>query len=871
MPEFPLSQSPRTQGFQVQPGPQDEDELFTQGFTDLAYKAFSKQNPELLADVLTLRVLDTDASSGHGVGAFVLKHNQEVFYVPVVVSDNAVKPLDMFYARRADRYYPLTQEWLQEASKGQVNQMGAGVTPPKTLQTDVDIRNLVVPPTTGRYSYAAENPSDAELWGMFQSAIEKTGDEKRPLYFPQFLARSPGHVKQGTAIFLQRNKRLLKKFAEVYGVKMLQDAFQYGKTAELRKEYPAKHDVFIASLGASPSYLKKELGPTEAGMAYQAIRQHGFYVKDRRPNTDDAFRFAQEQIALTEPKKSGIYRVFMANGDTETVLIVSRPIRFEERESDEEKMRGSPYGGHSGWSHNRINKNLAGRPGNYLVLFDDGRYAELDYLVAEPIIHASHAEVTEWVMKASKAKPANNEHGVLVCTASLDVRATEPFTAHNVTTKNDVTTLDNYGFSVAIHEKLRGNTALQPQNERRLVLSGNYRWISCKDRGRLDKHDILQSPRQIFMQAEWSLQKDGARPVTVKKAGSGFIVGNDGQVMNLAGAVKKAAESYNISVAAAMGAVKLAIEGRNPQIWVVKKGLRKHAQGETIGGDPQVQPLMDPSMQQGPPPGPSGIELAVAEQMQLVQQQMAGLQQQMAMLQTLQQRAQGIDQGGGAMAAPMGAASMQGGPGSLPGGQQAIAPMPQGDPSQGQGQAQPPPQDPNAGAQGGAPPQDPNAGAQGGAPPPSALGPGGMQANGAMPPQPMQDPNAQPPPPPVMDEDPTPDNIANQINPAFLDQAGALAQDDVFDAAAISSLAQNKVPKELIQTYMPTLDRALDNVGRVLLLYYLKETDIKEQIGNDQYTQTEQSLRDTFRGLGETLNRISQESDQLLPSMSQSA
>jgi hypothetical protein len=202
--------------------------------------------------------------------------------------------------------------------------------------------------------------------------------------------------------------------------------------------------------------------------------------------------------------------------------------------------------------------------------------------------------------------------------------------------------------------------------------------------------------------------------------------------------------------------------------------------------------------------------------------------------------------------------------------------MPQGDPSQGQGQPQgqpqgqgaPPPQ------QGGAPPQDPNAGAQGGAPPPPpsmALGPGGMQPGGAMPPQPMQDPNAQPPPPPVMDEDPTPENLANQVNPAFLDQAGALAQDDVFDAAAISSLAQNKMPKDLIQTYMPTLDRALDNLGRILLLYYLKETEIKEQIGNDIYTETEQALRDVFRGLGESLLRINQESDQLLPSMAQTA
>jgi hypothetical protein len=120
-----------------------------------------------------------------------------------------------------------------------------------------------------------------------------------------------------------------------------------------------------------------------------------------------------------------------------------------------------------------------------------------------------------------------------------------------------------------------------------------------------------------------------------------------------------------------------------------------------------------------------------------------------------------------------------------------------------------------------------------------------------------------PPPPPVMTEDPTPENVQSQMNPAFLDQAAGLQQADVFDAAAIASLSQQKGMREKIQAYLPTLDHALDNIGRILLLFRLKEDEVREQVGNDQQIETEQKLRDVFQGLGDALLRITQSSDQL--------
>jgi hypothetical protein len=127
----------------------------------------------------------------------------------------------------------------------------------------------------------------------------------------------------------------------------------------------------------------------------------------------------------------------------------------------------------------------------------------------------------------------------------------------------------------------------------------------------------------------------------------------------------------------------------------------------------------------------------------------------------------------------------------------------------------------------------------------------------------MDPSQGQPPPPPVMTQEPNPDNIAQQINPAFLEQAADLNQSGAFDASAIASLAQQKDLRQLTQSYVPTLERALDNLGRVLLLFGVRENQIKQQLSSDVYNETEDRLRDVFKGLGETLLRITQTSDQL--------
>lgn len=853
MPPFQLSQSPRTQGFQIDPGPQEEDELFTKGFSDLAYRAINKSNPDLMGSVITFRVLDTDASAGMGVGAFILKHEQDIVFIPCVVSDNTVKPLDMFYSRRLDRFYPLSREWLQEASKGSVNQLGTGIKPPKGLATDVDIRNMIVPPTTGRYSYAsAEDVPDDDIWHMYVRAKEAEEQDHPGLRLLSFLQEAPNKVKLAAQRLFKRHTGLAKTAAEFYGAKNLIEALQPTETKvadDHRKEVPMKHDLFVVTTATPTAEMEKRLGKAQAREAYKQVRLHGFYVKDERPSVKDVFTLVDNDLHLMTPDRPGIYKVFLTNGKMEMALIIPSPVKVRWKPDDQKmevrRRRTNLNRKHESWYAKC----------QYLVLFKDGRHAELGKMLAEPVAEVSHEEVESFLKSRTKAKPSNKEYGVLVCTSGLAIRATERMYATDVSTNGDTTSFKCWGdVGVVINNKMHGSKIVQPLDSPTLVVSDDFRWFEMSDDKRLDQGDFYVDSRTIYGATEHALAKTGAVKVAVQRATGGFFIGGERNAVKGIEAVEKVARLYDLSVGDAAGIMQLSHAGLKLSAWAMPLSM-KTAAGETLGdpNDPNNQPPTDPSAQQGGPPQPSGIDLALAEKMQTVQGQIAALQQMMSMLQELQGRAQGIDQGGGAMAAPMGAAAMAAGPGSVMGGpmmapvpgmdgQGGGAPPQGGDPSQ-QGQPQQPPQG------------DPS---QGGGMDPSQMGQMGPGNAQGMPPGP-------PPPPPVMTEQPTPENMESQINPSFMNEAASLQQDDVFDAAAIASLSQQKGVRELTQNYMPTLDRALDNLGRCLLLYYLKEGEVKESVGNDIYEETEQKLRDVFKGLGDAILQVNRSSDQMLP------
>jgi hypothetical protein len=363
---------------------------------------------------------------------------------------------------------------------------------------------------------------------------------------------------------------------------------------------------------------------------------------------------------------------------------------------------------------------------------------------------------------------------------------------------------------------------------------------------------LFSTVSDVLRAVERDLLDQGGKAMEVKVGyDRRYYVGADKTPLSVERAVAKVATEYDVPVASAVKAVARA--GTPSKLWALPaaKTAADDKAPPPGGEDPNAAP-MDPNAMaamQGPPP-PSGLDLAIAEQMQQIQMQIQALNDKSMALQTVQQRAMQIDGGGGAMAAPMGAAAMAGG-----------APPPVGGM---------PPQDPNA--QAGAAPQGAPGMGQPGMPPGQPGMPQGQPGMGqpGMPPgqpgmgapgMPGQQPQA---PQPVMTNASLSSNdIASSINPAFLEQASLLDNAQVFDAAALGSLAKQKNLRGSMLSYATNLEKSLDNLGRILLLLNLQEGELKNSVGNDAYTATEQAVRDTFKGLGEVILGINQTSDQL--------
>lgn len=885
---FAGPQSPRTQGF-AQGGPQGAvsvEDAFTDGFTQMAYDAMQKSNPSMMKDVVTFRVLDADPDEGSGLGTFILVVNQEVFYVPTVVAENTVKPIDMFYSRRLNRYFPLTEDWIVEANKSALNEMGHGVDTPKHVQNDVNITRIVEPPVQGRYGYAAaKTAAEKRAWAhskvaadvskglhdknvtmAFKWAATYERSAKKASVLPELLSSMPNAVKVAFARTLRAEPRLLRKMASLYGVNTVTSALQLREEKVASAlDRPMKKDVFVATASTPLADMKKEFGE-DTPKAYSSTRMFGFYAKDRRAKSDGVYAVEDGALHLCQPKRSGVYKVYTTDGAVEDALILVEP---KGRHTPSYLFDCGPHQGRKGDGN---------KPG-VTIVFKDGRCIQnmCSNLVAEPILTADTTEFRKMLEEWTTAAPAVGDTGLFVYVgrSAPTTPSTFPCKIKASRSSGSETRYDTeYRPTFIVSHNLVGAKTAVSQDGNLIVLTGDFRWLRVKPEY-TSAAQIYSSVEDVLRARERVTSQAGSKKIAVKQASQGlFYIGTDPKAVPLARAVEKVASEYGISLPATVQVIYGAVTSPKTAYWV------KRAAGEPPPGDPGQDPNampMDPSMMAPPaPPPPSGYELAIAEQLQLIQSQIAALNDKAMTLSSLQMRQQQIDGGGGPMAAPTGAASLMAGPPQGPMGGMPMAPpnaQPGMDPSMMQQGGQMPPQ-------GGQPPMP----QQGGQMPPQGAPPPPMGAQPPMDPsmagQPPMDPSmVQNPqqPPPVDPNDPSvmrpsmttrdidAGTIQQSINPAFLNMAGELDQADVFDAAAIASLAQNKNIRSVVQSHLPRAEETLDNLGRMKLLFDLREGKIKSSLGNETYNDLAQTLRDVFGQLGDLLLKLNQNSDQLSP------
>lgn len=219
--------SPAIQALQQMPTAEAAKQSFEQQLGEQAYSTFQVKFPDLVESIVTFKTLDSDPDTGTAFGAFILDIAGEAIYVPVVFADSVISPIEIMYVKSKDMFVPLSQEWIAETMRSADQAMGAPAKLPDTVPTDVDIRNLVVPPTTGRYSYASTGKFATEAaWTTpaGKQITKRANEQFDPVMWEGFIEQfarmngvTPGMALDQGQMGIDELAKLYKSHAKTWG------------------------------------------------------------------------------------------------------------------------------------------------------------------------------------------------------------------------------------------------------------------------------------------------------------------------------------------------------------------------------------------------------------------------------------------------------------------------------------------------------------------------------------------------------------------------------------------------------------------------------------------------------------------------------
>ena len=851
MPGMQSSMSPQVQGFGDTPPVEQAEQMFKDRFTQIAYSILSAKFSELVPEIVTLKILDTDADKGNAIGAFILLRNEKPLYIPVIMTNGQLKPLDMFYYKELNIFLPLSAEWIAEVGKMSLSSMGESASIPDEVPRDVNIRDLILPPATltGRVGYASDLSHGVK-------AMFKAAEDRDVTFHPRFLdvmRNAPKPVLDGVKLAFQTHPGMLDKFVANYGVNNLVKAFSegYEKNARAKKPLVKKGSVRVVNRDDSPNTIKEVFGKN-ASVAFQKILRDGFAIKDSRGGISKVAMKVEHPQFLAEPGASpGWFRLYFVDGPADIYYVIPLKLRDQSRYPSVGNVQNG--------------ENDHRQPFEYLVIHRDLKEAWTDMQVVGEKINDEDEYNDSKLYKLLKGQssgetPKAKSYGFFVHLVDRGAEATKPFMLERIVESDGIKKIyTRCGKSMVIDQdpsRKHISPKVQEDYSTSLVfLPKDVKWVELRSGIDRDndpsnswspaymesrKTSIIKDPKVLLRWLNSKLQ-DAGTSVNVKRAELDTWWVNDSSTpLYLSDALAKVANEYGVSISDAAGILTDAsLNGRSYSFVFDKRaserllgGLLKQAQppippqqgqgqgqtampqpggapGGAAGGMPQDPNMMQPM---APPQSPmSPTDLAIAEVLQGLQHQNDLMMQQMQSQMEQQQQSM-------TMAQQSTQQLMQ----VLQHIQQRSSEI--------------------GGATGGVIP----AGAEGS---PAA-------AAGMLAPQPP--PEEQPPPMPMMSQETqNPEMIAQQINPQMVDQASELQDQGVFDTAAIAMLAASSALQDVVASYIPDMEKCLDKMERTVLTMWMKESELKKAIGDEAFISIEDKLRSVNKNLGEVILSLS--------------
>lgn len=847
--------SPRTNAFMQVPATQeDEKATFEQGFARMASSIFTNKYPDLAQNVITFKIINSDIDTGSGVGAFVLDINGDQLFAPVVLANNNIKPIEILYFKDRNVFVPLKREWLDEIGRHADEALGEAVKEPKNLQRDVDIRNLVIPPTTGRYAYAS-----AEATPGAKGGIDGSGKS-----LIDCLSHAPNYVKKAYVKVLNRNHRILKFAAEHFNFEALANA--------LRPLAPLVDDVALMSNrisnkinGRADSEKRgQDLSPVEfltvensvedfrrvfgknAAEAFELAAKLGYVMKDSRPQQKLVVE-TEKSIRLFETKESGFYTLYMKDGSPVNALVISAPQSFQPAGRFDKRVDIATIPDPYKRLHRKQEANLVHgiepdyssgssvceTEPHFLVILDDGRCEELDHAPIGKKLY-DEGDIPDGgkiknVIDAVGDNIVAGDHYVFVGFHGNRLMATKPFRAETVSTDaKGVRRIKTYGRTLVTDPESSIHAIVSPRDGNIAYVPTNF--IPIRVDMAMDI-PLVTSPDMTICHVQ-HLEKQGAERVRIlADDGVDLFCLNGKDSQSKLGCLRELVVRYNISPADAESVMeKAAAVGKYSFCVATPEQLKKYAEGMQIDpatGQPMEMPpqaqdaqaaAMTPEMEQqmaaeqaamagqpqmspaevappAPPAPPSPVDLAVADVGAAYAQQAAATAQQLADEQK-------------ALADRM----------------TVLQEVQQRANEISSGQTQGPPQIMTSGMEETMLPEQEDAAA--------------AQLAGQ-----MEGPMEQ-------------SAMMGQGLPS--DITDSLATPEMFEATAIGSMAANPDLRGIVSSYVPNLEEALDNLARILLTLWMQEREFSEALGEVEYNDLEERLRLVFNNLGSLILKINQ-------------
>ena len=792
--------SPRTQALTQQQGMESQEDLFIQGFQELALSNLSARHPEIANSVLTFKMIKSSPENGTATGTAIIDHAGVELHVPVVLANNELQPFDMVYIPKDDAIVPLTPGWLSEVASADVHQMGRAVKAPKGLASDVDIRHVMIPPSTGRYSYAS--------------------DRSAPLM--SFLEHSPDRVKKAFFMTLQNHPKIAHYMIEREGIPRIKKALEYAPKLRAKTAADTKTHAQVFTMKTPVETLKRELREyTPDVMA--SISQAGYAYKDNRPADDlNVVTRIEHELRLEDPSAPGFYDVFTHDGKARAALIFTKV-----------------YSTRTGWAakssrplhaySNRRHESDVPR----IVLLEDGTL----FFTQDPFMarHKKQGGVPPKFRKMIETRdartPRNGQRGFFCSTTSDVFSCLEPvkitkvlrtdkgITAEAITYSGDTISIvkpnaehnaykrprvfstqeSTYDGGTDVHMSWEFRTkAEQDQPYSRdiryvVVIPAHYEFVAVERYGESNK--LLKTPEAVTALHVNMAAATGGVPIRIKNAHAS-CVHIDGENYTRFAAIEKVANAYDIHVSAADELVSAVMRGERVNAFALTHRQKVAMDEEMATGE--EMPMEEMPMEPAPP---SSTEIAAQEIQQHLEQAYGEVRQQLMtnedrlalQLRTVSavvQRAAQLD----AEAAGMMDPSMM-------------------DPSM---------MDPSM--------MDP-----------SMMDPSMMDPS-------MMDPSMMDPS--MMD----PSQAVEE--PQTMEMAMGLEDPEMFDATALSSLADSNNLYGHVAQYTPLFQETLDKLGKTLLEMRMDAAALVERMGAAKYHEVTSNLSALFDQLGETLLNV---------------